>query len=73
MPIVAPKHEQAESLRYGITANTRVANLTGQPALTIPLGTSEGLPVGLQLIGHRYADRELFGIAARLEQALAKV
>ena len=73
VPIVAPKHEQAESLRYGITANTRVANLTGQPALTIPLGTSEGLPVGLQLIGHRYADRELFGIAARLEQALAKV
>jgi amidase/aspartyl-tRNA(Asn)/glutamyl-tRNA(Gln) amidotransferase subunit A len=73
VPIVAPEHEQAESLPYGITANTRVTNLTGQPALTIPVGTSEGLPVGLQLIGHRYADCELFGIAARLERALAAV
>ena len=32
-------------------------NLTGHPAATIPCGWSkDGLPIGMQIVGHRYAD-----------------
>ena len=32
-------------------ANTAVFDATGHPALTVPCGLSEGLPVGLMLVG----------------------
>jgi aspartyl-tRNA(Asn)/glutamyl-tRNA(Gln) amidotransferase subunit A len=49
---------------------TRLANLTGQPALSLPCGfTDEGLPVGLQLIGRHFGDDELLQLARAYEQA----
>jgi aspartyl-tRNA(Asn)/glutamyl-tRNA(Gln) amidotransferase subunit A len=49
---------------------TRLANLTGQPALSLPCGfTDEGLPVGLQLIGRHFGDGELLQLARAYEQA----
>ncbi len=45
-------------------------NLTGQPAATVPCGfTSEGLPVGLQIVGRRFADATVLRAAAAFEQA----
>jgi amidase len=46
-------------------------NVTGQPALSLPLYQSQtGLPIGIQLIGH-YADEALlFSLGGQLEQAL---
>jgi aspartyl-tRNA(Asn)/glutamyl-tRNA(Gln) amidotransferase subunit A len=44
-------------------------NLTGQPALSVPAGLApDGLPVGLQLVARRDADRELIGLAADVER-----
>jgi aspartyl-tRNA(Asn)/glutamyl-tRNA(Gln) amidotransferase subunit A len=43
------------------------ANLTGNPALSLPLGThSNGLPFGIQLMGNHFAEKELFDIASIL-------
>jgi aspartyl-tRNA(Asn)/glutamyl-tRNA(Gln) amidotransferase subunit A len=43
-------------------------DLTGFPAVSIPCGFSEnGLPVGLQLVGHPYAEETLLSIAAAYE------
>jgi aspartyl-tRNA(Asn)/glutamyl-tRNA(Gln) amidotransferase subunit A len=43
-------------------------NLTGQPAATVPCGfTSEGLPVGLQIVGRPYADATVLRAAAGFE------
>lgn len=42
-------------------------NLTGHPALSVPAGLADGLPVGLQLVGHMHADEALLGIAASFE------
>lgn len=69
-PIVAPRHEDAGDLDYGITGNTRIANVTEQPGLTVPCGTVDRLPVGLHLLGRRFDERRLFRVAAGLEVAL---
>ncbi|MDT0421605.1 amidase [Streptomyces evansiae] len=46
------------------------ANLTGQPALSLPAGrTGAGLPVGLQLVGRHLADATVLRAAAAFEQA----
>jgi aspartyl-tRNA(Asn)/glutamyl-tRNA(Gln) amidotransferase subunit A len=44
-------------------------NLTGHPALSLPCGkSSQGLPIGLQLVGRWHADRYLLDVAARLQR-----
>jgi len=44
--------------------------MAGLPGLSIPCGLSEGLPVGLQLVGPQFAENTLFRIGHALEQAL---
>ena len=44
-------------------------NLTGQPAASVPCGlASDGLPVGLQIVGARYADALVLRAARAFEQ-----
>ncbi|MCY7374225.1 MAG: hypothetical protein LH461_11110 [Spirochaetaceae bacterium] len=50
---------------------TASANLTGQPAITLPCGFDpDALPVGLQLAGRRGGDQELLAAASIVERAL---
>ncbi len=44
--------------------------LAGLPGLNVPCGLSDGLPVGLQLIGPQFAENTLFRAGHALEQAL---
>jgi Asp-tRNA(Asn)/Glu-tRNA(Gln) amidotransferase A subunit family amidase len=45
-------------------------SITGQPAITVPCGfTAEGLPVGLQIVGKRFADATVLRAAAAFEAA----
>ena len=45
-------------------------NMAGLPGLSIPCGLSEGLPVGLQLIGRQFSENLLFRAGHALERAL---
>jgi amidase len=48
---------------------TYPVNFSGHPAASIPAGMAEGrLPVGMQLIGRRYADRDVLAASAVFER-----
>ncbi|MEV0431015.1 amidase [Micromonospora sp. NPDC050495] len=52
------------------SAFTPAYNVSGQPAVSLPLGqSSDGLPIGVQLVGRRFEDDRLLALAAQLEQA----
>lgn len=52
------------------SAFTRPINVTGQPAISLPLGwPDDGLPRGVQLVGAYGADQLLVSVAAQLEAA----
>ncbi len=44
--------------------------MAGLPGLSVPCGLSEGLPVGLQLVGPQFSENTLFRAGHALEQAL---
>jgi Asp-tRNA(Asn)/Glu-tRNA(Gln) amidotransferase A subunit family amidase len=52
------------------TPFTPLVNVTGQPAISLPLHWSaSGLPIGVQLIGRPWAEATLIRLAAQLEEA----
>jgi amidase len=62
--------EQLAAQTFEFIPWTPIFNVTGQPAMSVPIGWSpEGLPIGMQFVG-RFADEgTLFSLAGQLEQA----
>jgi aspartyl-tRNA(Asn)/glutamyl-tRNA(Gln) amidotransferase subunit A len=57
---------------YLVDIDTVVANLTGMPAMSVPAGFADGLPVGLQVMADKFAEQTMLDVAYLFEQA-AKV
>jgi aspartyl-tRNA(Asn)/glutamyl-tRNA(Gln) amidotransferase subunit A len=55
---------------YACDVLTIPSCLAGLPGLSVPCGLSEGLPVGLQLIGAQFGENTLFRAGYALEQAI---
>ncbi len=65
-----PVVDQLISENLGWVPYTQLANLTGRPAMSVPLHwTEDGLPIGAQLVGPLGSDGLLLRLAAQLEQA----
>ena len=71
-PVVAfPIGEKSDDpvQMYLIDVCTLPVNIAGLPAISLPCGFSEGLPVGMQLIGPHWSEETLLRIAHSYEQA----
>jgi Asp-tRNA(Asn)/Glu-tRNA(Gln) amidotransferase A subunit family amidase len=56
--------------RRAFMPNTRIFNLTGQPAMSMPLvWTATGLPIGVQFVARMGDEATLFRLAGQLEAA----
>ena len=64
--------ERVEDLTamYYADFTTIPANLSGVPALSLPSGLADGLPVGLQLMAPAREDARLYTVGAAIERAL---
>jgi amidase len=51
------------------TPFTQVANITGLPAVSLPLSWSDGLPIGVQLVGRPADEATLIRVSAQAEKA----
>ena len=69
LPFGTPVDVDGQQVPYLMagTGYTCPFNLTGHPAVVLPLARSaEGLPIGLQVVGPRWGEMKLLAIAARL-------
>lgn len=80
LPITAPGLREIDDVVPGTGVPVRAAmsrlalpfNLTGHPALSLPMATdSEGAGIGIQFAGRHGADFDLLSVAARFEEQLA--
>jgi amidase/aspartyl-tRNA(Asn)/glutamyl-tRNA(Gln) amidotransferase subunit A len=69
-PDVAPRLAAVDEPAFDYARNTRAADVTRLPAITLPNGTVDGLPVGLQLVGGAFEEASLLGTAAAVESTL---
>ncbi len=59
-----------ENVRLATTRNIRALNLTGLPVLSVPCGfRSDGLPVGLQIVGPKFGEAGILALGHAYEQA----
>jgi len=53
---------------FEMIANTAPFDVTGHPAMTLPCGLSDGLPIGMMLIGKHHAEKTIYQAAHAYEQ-----
>lgn len=70
-PLSSPKLiDRAAETTFSFVPFTPIANITGQPAMSIPLfWNEEDLPIGVMFTGRPADETLMFGLAAQLERA----
>ena len=66
---LGPTHVNGEEVERLIGwCMTYFFNYTGHPAATVPAGLADGLPVGMQIVGQRYADDDVLAASGAFER-----
>jgi aspartyl-tRNA(Asn)/glutamyl-tRNA(Gln) amidotransferase subunit A len=61
---------QIVEIEHVLTRLTSPFNAAGLPAVSVPAGEADGLPVGVQVVGRPYDDGRALGVAAAIEEGL---
>jgi len=61
-PLIGERMVEGEDVRMASTRLVRPINVLGLPAISVPLPT-DGLPIGLQIIGEPFAEKQLLELA----------
>ncbi|MGH7087913.1 MAG: amidase, partial [Stellaceae bacterium] len=76
LPLKAPPLPPADAPRalklqrsFEMLVNTPAFNVTHHPAMTLPCGLSDGLPVGLMLVGRHYDESTIYRAAHAFEES----
>ncbi|RQG94890.1 amidase [Natrarchaeobius chitinivorans] len=54
--------------KKGRTRNTMPFDMTGHPAISVPCGKSDGLPIGLMLVGRHFEEETVISVADAFER-----
>jgi len=75
LPMKATPLPAADALKEEVVAralemipNTAPFDVSGHPAMTVPCGLSDGLPVGIMLVGRRWDEPTVLRAARAFEQ-----
>jgi amidase len=71
MPMPDARASRTEYLHaaHGLSVNTASFNVTHHPAMSVPCGMAEGLPIGMMLIGKHFDEATIYRAAYAFEQA----
>jgi aspartyl-tRNA(Asn)/glutamyl-tRNA(Gln) amidotransferase subunit A len=74
-PVTIPGHDLINEIGFGRAvfnnaALTAPSNLNGSPAMSIPAGTVDGLPVGLQVLSAHHREPEMLSLALVAEREI---
>jgi amidase len=70
LPAADASREEKLARSLEMIANTAPFDVTGHPATTVPAGLSDGLPVGLMIVGRHLADHTCLRVARAFENAV---
>jgi len=68
LPSSDASREEKVSRALEMIVNTAPFDVTGHPAMNVPCGMSEGLPVGMMLVGRYGEDETVLRVAYAFEQ-----
>lgn len=67
-----PEVTEVVTTAWGNLQNTAPFNVSGNPALSVPCGFIEGLPVGLMIVGQHHQDAVVLRAGHALQESLAR-
>jgi amidase len=75
---LAPTNSPAWPIGYGDAPEhglltSSLCAVTGSPSISLPAGTSDGLPLGISVLGRRGSDEQLLAFAADLQALLPRL
>jgi amidase len=73
IPSANCSREEYVTMALNMLSNTAPFDVTGNPAINVPCGTSDGLPIGMMLIGRRYDEGTVLCAAAAFEGVHRKI